>query len=504
VSDLVEARKIVKRFSGNAVLKSVDFDLRPGEVHSLVGENGAGKSTLVNILTGVLAPDEGELFVKGRQVRFDSPRDARLAGIHVIHQELMFAPNLSVATNIALGALPLRPGRLARTFGLVDRVEVMRRARRALEKAHTGIDPSTPAGRLSVAQAQLLEIARALDGDFQVILFDEPTSSLGPSERDDLFGHIRRLREAGIGILYISHRLEEILALSDRITVLRDGSVVAAGPAAEFDTERIVQSMTGSAIRAVEPRAGRPGDVVLEVKGLSSPPQLEHAEFTLRRGEIVGVAGLVGAGRTEVASCIYGARPITAGEIRFDGKPVAPKSPSEALDLGIGYATEDRKSAGIFHMLTVETNIATGALVRRDVSRRFANPTSWLKRGRLRALAERLVRDLRVRPANLKALAGTLSGGNQQKLMFARLIAGQLRVLILDEPTRGVDVGAKSQIWQLIRKLADDGMGILAISSDIPELVGNVDRVLVMRRGRIVAEVAGDEVSEDRLMRHMV
>jgi ABC-type sugar transport system ATPase subunit len=504
VSTLIEARGIVKRFSGNAVLKGVDFELLPGEIHSLVGENGAGKSTLVNILTGLLSPDEGELRVRGKPVRFDSPREARLAGIHVIHQELTFAPGLSVATNIALGALPLRDSPLGRLFGLVDRDEVMRRARRALEKANTVIDPAAPAGRLSVAQAQLLEIARALDGDFQVILFDEPTSSLGPRERDELFVNIRRLRASGIGILYISHRLDEILGLSDRITVLRDGAIVASGVAGEFDTDRIVRSMTGSAMRQVAARSSEPGEVILEVRGLSSPPHVEHAEFSLRRGEIVGMAGLVGAGRTEVAGCVYGVRPVATGEIRFEGKTVAPKSPSEALGLGIGYATEDRKGAGIFHMLNVETNISTGALARPNVARRFTYGTSWLKRGSLRALAGGLLKELNVRPPNAKAIAGTLSGGNQQKVMFARLIAGDLRVLMLDEPTRGVDVGAKAQIWQLIRRLADEGMGILAISSDIPELIGNVDRVLVMRRGRIVAEVAGDDVSEDRLMRHMV
>jgi ABC-type sugar transport system ATPase subunit len=499
---LIEARRIVKRFSGVTALKGVDFDLLPGEVHALVGENGAGKSTLINILTGVLMPDE--LSIKGQVARFDSPHDAREAGIHVIHQELSFVPHLNVATNLALGALPLRGDWLGRLFGVVDRSEMQRRARRALDAAAATIDPNALAGRLSVAQAQLLEIARALDGEFQVILFDEPTSSLGPSERDDLFARIRRLRQSGIGVLYISHRLDEILALADRITILRDGEVVSSDAAANFDLNRIVRLMTGDAMRQSDSRTGTAQEVLLEARRLYSPPQVEDVGFSLRRGEIVGMAGLVGAGRTEVAECLYGARPIASGDILLNGSVVAPGSPFEALDLGIGYATEDRKSAGIFHMLNVASNIEIGALVRPDVSRQFVHASSWLKRGRLRALARDLVQQLRVRPGNLNTPAGALSGGNQQKLVFARLMAGKLRVLILDEPTRGVDVGAKAQIWQLVRQLADSGMAILAISSDIPELIGNVDRLLVMRRGRVVTEIAGGEISEDRIMRHMV
>ena len=500
---LIEARRVVKRFSGIAALKGVDFDLLSGEVHSLVGENGAGKSTLVNILTGLITPDEGELRVNGNEVRFNSPHDARLAGIHVIHQELTFAPNLSVATNIALGALPLKSGLWGRFFGIVDRGEVLRRGRRALAAAHTAIDATAPASQLSVAQAQLLEIARALDGEFQVILFDEPTSALGPSERDELFTRIRLLRQSGIGILYISHRLEEILALSDRITILRDGSIVASDVATAFDSDRIVRLMTGTSIRVPEARRSIAGEIVLEARRLHSPPQVDEAEFILRRGEIVGIAGLVGAGRTELAECLYGARRLESGEIRLDGTIVAPHSPFEALALGIGYASEDRKSAGIFHLLGVDLNIAVGALARPEVAKRFAT-MSWLKSGQLKTLAANLVRQLQVRAADLKGAAGTLSGGNQQKLMFARLIAGDLRVLILDEPTRGVDVGAKVQIWQIIRELAAGGMAVLAISSDIPELIGNVDRVLVMRRGKMVAEVVGTDVSEDLLMRHMI
>jgi rhamnose transport system ATP-binding protein len=304
----------------------------------------------------------------------------------------------------------------------------------------------------------------------------------------------------------ITHRLEELDLIADAVTVLRDGRHVATRPASELSRAEIVRMMVGRPVETLfaERKAKAPGREVLRVDGLGLEGEFSNVSFSLHAGEIVGMAGLVGAGRTEVAECLYGARPIASGEILLDGRAVTPRSPYEALDLGIGYATEDRKSAGIFHMLSVALNIEIGALVRPGVSRQFVHAWSWLKRGDLRALSSGLVRQLQVRPANLNTPAGSLSGGNQQKLVFGRLIAGKLRVLILDEPTRGVDVGAKAQIWQLVRQLADSGMAILAISSDIPELIGNVDRLLIMRRGRIVTEIAGGDVSEDRVMRHMV
>ena len=397
MSNLIEARGIVKRFPGVIALRGVNFDLASGEVHSLVGENGAGKSTLVNILTGVLAPDEGRLEVSGRPVNFDSPRDARAAGIHVIHQELTFVPYLDVATNLALGALPIRSGAVSSFFGVIDKGELHQRAGRALASAGAKIDPRGPAAKLSVAQAQLLEIARALDGDFRIILFDEPTSSLGPAERDELFVHIRRLRGAGIGVLYISHRLEEVIALSDRITVLRDGLVVATGPASAFDLDHIVRAMTGRDVEAPQRRMRRIGETCLEVSGLSSPPQVADAGFVLRRGEIVGVAGLVGAGRTELAECLYGARQVTSGLVRLAGQTVRPSCPFEALQIGIGYATEDRKNAGIFHRLAIDLNIAIGAFIRPETAPEVIGPGGWLKWSALAAMAHRLAKRLEVR-----------------------------------------------------------------------------------------------------------
>jgi ABC-type sugar transport system ATPase subunit len=499
---VLKARGIVKRFPGVIALKGVDFDLLPGEVHALLGENGAGKSTLVNILTGVLPPDEGELSVGDAPVEFDSPRDARAAGIHAIHQELSFVPQLDIATNLALGNLPLRSGWISRALGLIDRKELHRRARRALATTGGRLELTNAASKLSVAQAQILEITRALDGDFRVILFDEPTSSLGPAERNELFAQIRRLRETRIGIVYISHRLEEVLELADYITVLRDGSVAATGPVSGFDNSRIVELITGKALTRAQPVAREIGAVSLEVSKLSSPPQVAEVDLVLRRGEIVGLTGLVGAGRTELAECLYGARSITSGTIKIDGKLVAPSSPAEALRLGIGYATEDRKDSGIFHRLGIDLNIAISAFCRPNIAPRYLRFRSLLRVQELRAVASELAASVGIRPRQIRTPAGTLSGGNQQKVMLARLVAAQLRILVLDEPTRGVDVGAKDQIWALLQRLAENGLPLLVISSDIPELLGRVDRVLVMRRSRIVAELVGDEISEAGIMRH--
>jgi ABC-type sugar transport system ATPase subunit len=499
---ILSARGIVKRFPGVVALNRVEFDLLCGEVHALLGENGAGKSTLVNILTGVFAPDEGELSVGGAPVEFDSPRDARAAGIHAIHQELSFVPQLDIATNLALGNLPVRSGVFSQMFGIIDHKELHSRARRALARTGSRLESSTAATKLSVAQAQMLEIARALDGDFRVILFDEPTSSLGPAERNELFAQIRRLRADGIGIVYISHRLEEVFELADYVTVLRDGSVAASGPASMFDNNRVVELITGKAVTQTKPPRRPIGEVSLEVSNLSSPPQVVEVTFALRRGEIVGLTGLVGAGRTELAECLYGARSVSHGTIRLDGKIISPSSPAEAMKLGLGYATEDRKSSGIFHRLSIELNMAISAFGRPNIASRFLRFGSLLRSSELRRIAQEHVRNLGIRPPQVRTAAGTLSGGNQQKVMLARLLAAQLRVLVLDEPTRGVDVGAKDQIWALLQRLAEEGLPLLVISSDVPELLGRVDRALVMRRGRIVAEIVGDAITEAGIMHH--
>lgn len=500
---LIEAHGITKRFASIQALKGVDFDLLPGEVHALIGENGAGKSTLINILTGVLVPDAGELLVDGESQAFNSPHDARRKGIHVIHQELAFVPHLDVATNLALGNIPVGDGALSRLFGIVDRAEISRRADRALGAVGHPVDCSALVRNLGVAQLQLIEIARALNGEFRIIFFDEPTASLGSAERDQLFEHIRRLLKAGIGVVYTSHRLDEILELATRVTILKDGAVVGRGPAHDFDLDRIVRSITGGSIRKMRRSKRKAGEVVIEVIGLSSLPIVEDVSLAMREGEIVGLAGLIGAGRTELAECLFGARSFS-GEIRLHGKPVHPQSPAEAIELGIAYGTEDRKAAGLFHYLSIGANFTVGALVRSTTAHEYVSARQWLRRDKLTELTRRLIASLQIRPPEPLLMAGTMSGGNQQKVVLGRLVAGRPRILVLDEPSRGVDVAAKAQIWTLIHQLADEGVAILAISSDIRELVGNVDRALVMRRGRLVADIAGNAVNEEGITRHAV
>lgn len=502
MTPLLQARGIVKNFPGVRALDRVDFELLPGEVHALVGENGAGKSTLVNILNGAIRPDAGTVLIEGKAVQFHSAHDAREAGIRAIHQELAFVPYLDVATNLSLGDIPVRPGWLSRLVGgIVDREALHRHAEAALATVGRPIEPTMLGEQLRVAQAQLLEIARALSAKFRIILFDEPTSSLGPSERDELFGHITALRQSGIGVLYISHRLEEVLEIADRITVLRDGKVVATHAAAELDIGRIVELMTGAARRAAAVRQGGRGSVVLEVEGLTRAMAVRDVSFTLHAGEILGLTGLVGAGRTELARCLYGADPIDAGRMVLDGRPVTPASIHEALSLRIAYATEDRKGEGVLHFRPVRDNIMLGPLTQKRLLNTVVGRWHWIRRDAVRALVQGLIRRLDVRPPDPDMLAGNMSGGNQQKVVLARLIASQARVLILDEPTRGIDVGTKTEIWRLIKQLADEGVAVLAISSEIAELAGNADRILVMRRGTIAGEVRADVIDDAQVMR---
>lgn len=500
---LLEASNIVKSFGGVQALKGVDFDLLPGEVHALIGENGAGKSTLINILTGNLFPDSGEYSVTGEKRFFASPHEAQIAGIHVIHQELSVVPYLDVATNLALGALPTRKGFVSRMLGLIDRTEIHRRALHSLERVGNPVVPSMLASHLSVAQLQLIEIARALDGDFRIIFFDEPTSSLGVAERDELFRQIREMLKRGIGVVYTSHRLDEVLELADRVTVLKDGSVVDSGSASGFDLNRIVRGIIGGDSPTLERARRSIGDVVLEVRHLTSPPVVEDVSITLRAGEVVALAGLIGAGRTEFAECIFGARTYT-GEIRISGQVVNPQSPAEAIELGLAYSTEDRKGAGLFHHLSTLKNISVGALSGANRDHHYARGGQILRQSQLRLLADQLIERLSIRPSSLLSRVGAMSGGNQQKVVFARLIAGKPRILILDEPTRGVDIAAKAQIWNVIHHLASEGVPVLVISSDIRELIGNVDRAVVMRRGRFVAEIGGSEISEEGITRYAI
>jgi ABC-type sugar transport system ATPase subunit len=502
VTGLLVARGIVKDFPGVRALGGVDFDLQAGEVHALVGENGAGKSTLVNILTGVYQPDDGELNIDGEAVRFNSPRDATEQGICVIHQESAFVPHLDVGTNLCLGDIPIRQAWWSRLVGgVIDRAEVRRRAKDALATIKPPFGPDARVGSLSVAESQLLDIARALSYKFRILLLDEPTSSLSPSEREELFHHLGRLKQSGIGIMYISHHLDEIVRIADRVSVLRDGKMVGRSERSQFSIDHLIELMTGRARQDPVSRRRTYRKMALELRKLTREPAFRNVSFSLRFGELAGLTGLVGSGRTEVAHCIIGADRFDSGEILLEGRPIKPAGQYEATNLGIGYLTENRKEEGIFHLRPLGDNILVGGLVRNEVAKTIINRFQWVRPAAASSLVSTWIHALDIRPPNSRVLAGTLSGGNQQKVVLARWLASKVKILILDEPTRGVAIGAKLEIWRLINKLVDEGIAVLVISSEAAELLANADRIIVMRDGEIAGEVKGESSSEAELMR---
>ena len=474
---LLAVRGVSKSFPGVRALDGVDFDLTGGEIHALVGENGAGKSTFIKVLAGAVVPDAGEVRIDGVPLALGDPRAVRRQGIEIVYQELTLVPELSAVENIFLGREKGGPF-LAR--------RVMRRtAEELLEKLGASVAADAPVRALSVAQQQLVEIARALAGDSKVLILDEPTAALPDTDAARLAAVLRRLREDGLGILYISHRLEEVFALADRVTVFRDGRRVASSPAAGLDRAQLIRSMVGREVsEEFPPRPPLPADAptVLEVRGLSCPPRFSDASLNVRRGEIVGVAGLVGAGRTSLALAVFGALPAR-GEVKLDGRPVSFRSPAEAVAAGLGYVTEDRKGRGLFPLLGAGANMTVTHL------RAFAR-AGLLSASREEEAAAAAARDFDVRAASLRQSAATLSGGNQQKLLLARYLMRPRRLLILDEPTRGIDVGAKAEIYALMNRLTAQGLAILMISSELPEIVGMSDRVVVMHAGRTKGELA--------------
>jgi rhamnose transport system ATP-binding protein len=471
---LLSLRGIVKAFGGVRALEGVSFEVRAGEVHALVGENGAGKSTLVKVATGAHPPDAGEVAVGGRPVARLDPTGARRLGIAAIYQQPALLPDLTVAENVALGyeqGGPLRrvdwPGRRRRTRELLDLVGGR-------------IDVDAVVGRLRMAEQQLVEIARALATDARVLFMDEPTASLSGREAEHLFAVVRALRARGAGIVYVSHRLEEIFALADRVTVLRDGRRVASGPTADLDRAGLIRLMVGRELAAVFPqREAVAGEPVLEVRGLACRAGgLGEATFTLHAGEILGLAGLVGSGRTELARTLFGLTRADAGEIRLRGRPVRITSPGRAVALGIAYVPEDRRRHAVIAELPVAANLTLAVL---GAVSRFG----LLDRARERREAAAMAARLDVRAASLDVPVATLSGGNQQKVALGRWLAARPAVLLLDEPTQGIDVGAKSEIYRLMVELAGQGLAILMISSELPEVLGLSDRVAVMHEGRL-------------------
>jgi rhamnose transport system ATP-binding protein len=485
---LISARGISKSFAAIEVLRDVDLDLRRGEIHALLGENGAGKSTFAKILAGVHRPTRGTLALNGAPVEIPNPIAAQRRGITLIHQEPISFPDLSVAENLVLGRTRGSP--LAR----VPWVEIGREARRLMDLLGVRIDVSRPMRGLSIADQQMVEIARALASDSRLIIMDEPTAPLTPKEVETLFGIARRLRDEGRTIIFITHRLEEVRALCDRVTVFRDGNKVATDDIGNLSDSDIIRLMIGRPVREYMKKHGTAiGEVALQVEGLTLPGMFSDISFEVRKGEIVGLGGLVGAGRTDVARAIFGVAPAASGTVRINGKPVSIRQPSQAIELGLAYVSEDRAISGIFRSLSVEENIT--AAVPKQIA-----PGGVIRRAVEKALASDSVRKLRIRLASLRQPIGELSGGNQQKAILARWLLTDPSVLILDEPTRGIDIGVKAEFYDMIGELAAGGRAILLISSELPELLALCDRVLVMSEGRLTANIPRAEATQETIM----
>ena len=482
---------ISKRFPGVDALHGVSFDVAAGSCHAVCGENGAGKSTLGRLLAGIESADEGTMELDGRAVRFSDPAAALAAGVAMVHQELASCANLSVAENLCLGRLPS-------SWGFVDRPALRTRAREILAEIGAQLDVSLPMSALSVAEQQLVQIASAVGSGARVIVFDEPTSSLSEGEAVRLYGLVRRLTARGVTILYISHRMPEIFRLSDQLTVLRDGEHVATRATAGLEERELVQLMIGRHIEEYFPShvASAPGEELLRVRDLSCAGKFDHVSFSVRAGEVLGLAGLVGAGRSEIAKAIFGLEPPVTGSVLVRGVHARIRSAGDAIRLGLGLVPEDRKAEGLVLSMCALENVTLPILAQ-------LSHNSWIRKHDERALAQRYFDRLKVTVAHPSAAASALSGGNQQKLVLARWLAAGSRVLILDEPTRGVDVGSKAELHAWIDTLASEGHAVLLISSELPELLHLSTRVIVLRGGRIVGEVPRGEATQERIMRMM-
>ncbi|QEH35180.1 Galactose/methyl galactoside import ATP-binding protein MglA [Aquisphaera giovannonii] len=492
----LEFRDVRKGFSGVPVLRGVSLAVEGGEVLGLVGENGAGKSTLMNLLGGVFPPDGGAMLLDGRVYAPASPRDAARAGVAFIHQELNLFPNLSVAENLLLDGLP-RLGLAGLRLPLIDRRALRARVRPLLEAVGLDLDPDTAVGELPAGRRQLVEIARALGARARVLILDEPTTSLSAREADRLFALLRRLRERGVAMIFISHNLPDVLGLCDSIAVLRDGGLISHGPAAGYDEARLFREMVGrdAARQSPSPRADASGPI-LQLRDLARPPAVRGVSLDLRGGEVVGVAGLMGAGRTELLRLVFGLDRIESGSVLLDGKPLVP-SPRRSIRAGLAFLTEDRREEGLLMDSAVVPNATLAALPG------FARtPLRLVDRSRERTAAASAAEGVRLRAARIERQpVRTLSGGNQQKVVLARWLLTRPRVLLLDEPTRGVDVAAKQDIYQLVRELAAGGAGVLVVSSEIEELTTLCDRIAVMAAGRLVESLGRPEFDRERILR---
>ena len=492
---VLEVRRVTKRFPGVLALDGISFELRPGEVHALVGENGAGKSTLIKVITGVYHPDEGQILFKGEEVSFSEPRESQEAGISTIYQEINLIPLLSVAQNVFLGREPR--GRL----GLIDRDRMNREAAEILERYGIRADVTAPLRSLSLGVQQMVAVARAISVDARAVIMDEPTSSLEARAVETLFGVIRQLREEGVGVIYVSHRLEELYEICDRVTVLRDGRVAHTGELAELSRLQLIAHMLGRELDEVQ-KEGATGfgeeheaaeEPILQAQDLTQHPRLREISLDVRPGEVVGLAGLLGAGRSETAKAIFGADPVDSGSLKMGGEDVKMGSPAAAIKAGIAFLPEDRKSEGIIPDLSVKENIAAAALPRLARAGMVSEKAQD-------ELVEEFMQSLGIKASSPEQPVRELSGGNQQKVLLARWLCMNPKVLILDEPTRGIDVGAKAEIQKLVDDLAVKGLGVILISSELDEVTEGSDRVVALRDGAVVGMLSEEEITEGNLM----
>lgn len=485
---VIEMRDIHKSFFNVQVLKGVSFDLYPGEIHALMGENGAGKSTLIKILTGIYKKDRGSIFYKGKETVFNNPKDAERAGLSIIHQELNNIPYMSVAENFFLGN-PLTRGKTP----LIDMKKMIEETKRALDALGVELDPEKPMIECSVGEQQMVEIARAIARKSEVIIMDEPTSALTDREIETLFNVILELKKQGIGFIYISHRMEEIFRISDRVTVMRDGQWIGTMKTKETSFDEVIRMMVGRKLGERFPkRTAVPGEVRLRVENLSAG-RIKGIHFTVKRGEILGVAGLMGSGRTEIMQALFGAVKGAKGTVYLDGRPVQIKNPADAIKNGIGFVTEDRKGQGLVLDMSVRENLTLPNL------KKISAKSLIVKKKELQ-FVDRLISLLRIKTSGREQNVKSLSGGNQQKVVLGKWIGIEPKLLILDEPTRGVDVGAKKEIYEIMNKLTEKGVSIIMVSSELPEILGMSDRIMVIHEGKIAAVFPREEATQEKIM----
>lgn len=490
---LVEMEGIDKRFPGVHALNQCRFSLRSGEVHALVGENGAGKSTLMKVLTGVYQKDAGTILHRGKEVHIPNTRTAQQLGISMIHQELNLMPHLTIAQNIFIGR---EPGKILKLF--LNDNKMNEEAELLFHRLKLVLDPRTLVSELTVAQQQMVEIAKALSYQSEVLIMDEPTAALTDTEIHDLFRVIGELKDNGVGIVYISHRMEELKQITDRITVMRDGCYIDTVATHEVTTDRIIEMMVGRELyQASKPETRYDSrETIMDVKHLSRKGKIKDVSFSLRKGEILGFAGLMGAGRTEVARAIFGADPVDVGEIWIRGQKVRITQPHEAVRHGIGYLSEDRKQFGLLVDMDVQTNIAVASL------NKFNKATGWLNDHQISQTASQFVESMKIKTPGVEQKVKYLSGGNQQKVVISKWLLRDCEIFIFDEPTRGIDVGAKAEIYKLLEQLAEQGKSIIMISSDLPEILRMSHRIMVMCEGRITGELSSNQATQELIMKY--